>query len=176
MKESEDMRIEPVDGAPISLKKVSDHLTATADTKNKSNTYVLVNNMGIGYVNDDPHMANITIREREIQADYFLSLNLPMPTYLRPYLEYMYEDDGQDIDALYKYASSNDELKQIIGLIQLFGGSLNMARKAKKGVKLYVEEPETRMHPKRERRVMGLLEKIKKDYGFKEEENGKEGE
>lgn len=164
MEKNEDLRVEPVDGAPISLKKVSEHLSKTG--KSKTNTYVLIDGSSSGFVNDDPFMANITIEERDKQAEYFLDLNLPLPPYLKKYLEYMYEDDKPNIESMYKYAKTNAELKQLIGLIQLFGGSLNMAKKAKKSVKLYVEEPETRMHPKRERRIMMLLEMLKTDYGF----------
>lgn len=165
------MRVEPVDGAPLSLKKISDKLSAEQPTsKNKSNLYVLVDNTTSGFAHDDPHMANITISEREYQADYFLDLKVPLPAYLRPYLEYMYEDDKPDIDAMYKYAKTNAELKQIIGLVQLLGGSLNMAKKARKNIKIFIEEPEARLHPKRERKMMALIEKIRKQYGFEEKE------
>lgn len=164
-KDSDDLRVEPVDGAPISLKKVSDYVGP-----NKELT-VLVDNSSSGFVNDDPTLANVGIQDREDQAMYFLGLNLPMPPYLRKYLEYMYEDDKPDLDAMYKYAKTNKELKQIIGFIQLVGGSLNMARKQSKNVRIYIEEPETRLHPKRERRVMMLLDMLKKDYGF----NGSNG-
>ena len=163
----EDYRIEPVEGAPISLDKVSKLIEKTG--KAKSNLYVLLDNGGSGFVNDSPDLLNVTIEERENQAMYFLSLNLPLPPYLKKYLEYMYEDDKQDIDAMYKYAKTNAELKQIIGIIQLVGGSLNAAKKQNKSVRLYIEEPETRMHPKRERRVISLLEKLKKDYGYNED-------
>jgi len=167
MKEkNEDMRVEPVDGAPISLKKVSDHLSK--ERKAKSNTYVLIDSTASGFMPDDPMMANITIAERETQADYFLGLNLPMPTYLRPYLELMFPDEN--VDNLYKYAKTNGEMRHIIAIVQLFGGSLNIAKKQKKHVKIYLEEPETRMHPKREARMMMLIEKLKKDYGFNETE------
>jgi hypothetical protein len=161
----EDMRVEPVEGAPISLKKVVEHINKTKPADKPDGIYVLVNNLSNGFVNDDANMANITIEEREIQANYFLSLNLPLPPYLEKYLIYMYEDDKPDIKAMYKYASTNPELKQLIGLIQLFGGSLKMAKDMKKSVRLFVEEPESRMHPKRERRIMSLLEKLKTDYG-----------
>lgn len=163
----DDMRVEPVDGAPISLKKVSNHISKTGTAK--SNMYVLVDNSHSGFVNDDPTLANITIQEREDQAMYFLGLNLPLPPYLKKYIELMYKDDSPDVESMYKYAKTNAELKQIIGLIQLVGGSLNMAKKQKKHVRLYIEEPETRLHPKRERIVVSLLEMLKKDYGYNED-------
>lgn len=167
-KDSEDMRVEPVDGAPLSLKKISAHLDKHG--KSKNNLYVLIDGTASGFM-PDPMMANITIADREAQADYFLGLNLPMPAYLRPYFELMFPDEN--VDSLYKYAKTNGEMRHIIAIVQLFGGSLNIARKEKKHVKIYIEEPETRMHPKREARMMMLLEKIKKDYGFEEKEEEK---
>lgn len=169
--EENDMRVEPVDGAPISLEKVSKHISKTGTAK--SNMYVLIDNTNTGFVNDDPTLANVTIQEREDQAMYFIGLNLPLPPYLKKYIEHMYKDDKPDVEAMYKYAKTNPELKQIIGLIQLVGGSLNMAKKMKKSVRLYIEEPETRLHPKRERMVISLLEMLKKDYGYGEEDNSK---
>jgi predicted ATP-dependent endonuclease of OLD family len=68
-------------------------------------------------------------------------------------------------------------MMQLIGMIQLVGGSLNIARKEQKGVRLYIEEPESRMHPKRQAKMVSLLEMLKKDYGFTEtttENDGKE--
>lgn len=163
---NDDMRVEPIDGAPISLKKVSSHLDKTG--KSKDNIYVLIDGSASGFTNDDPHLANVTIEERDKQADYFLSLELPLPPYLKKYLEMAYEGDGVDLEGMYKYAKTNAELKQLIGLIQLVGGSLNIARKQQKSIKLWIEEPETRMHPKRERRIMSLIYALKKDYGFDE--------
>lgn len=160
--EEEDMRVEPVEGAPISLRKVSRH---TESTEIK----VLVDGSGSGFVNDDPTLANITIVEREFQATYFLSLGLPLPAYLKKYIEFMFSDDGSpcNAEAMYKYAATNAELKQIIGMCQLVGGALNMARKADKGIRLFIEQPEAYQHPKRQSRMMSLLMMLKEDYGAK---------
>lgn len=163
-KNIDDVRVEPVDGAPISLAKALDKM------KPQNHITVMVNQSGAGIVNDAPGVMNVTIADREMQADYFFGLNVqPMPEYLRKYLEYMYEDDKQDVEALYKYGSSNGELKHIIAIIQLVGGGIKQATRENKGVRFFVEEPETRMHPKRERRVMGLLEMLRKDFGPKDE-------
>jgi len=164
----DDMRVEPVEGAPISIKKV---VNSKMFTERKDTTLtVLVNNTGIGIVNDDEHTANVTIKDREMQAEYFFGLKIEkMPEYLRKYLEYMYEDDKPDLDSMYKYGSSNGELGHIIAIIQMVGGGLKIAVRENKSVRFFLEEPETRLHPKRERRVIGLLEMLRKDFGPKEE-------
>lgn len=161
--QEEDFRIEPEDGAPISLRKVSRH---TEPTEIK----VLVDGTGSGFVNDDSTLANITIKEREFQADYFISLGLPLPAYLKKYIEYMFEDDGKPCNAesMYKYASTNAELKQIIGMVQLVGGGLNIARKQNKSIRMFIEQPEAHQHPKRQAKMMTLLMKLKEDYGAPE--------
>lgn len=157
-----DYRVEPEEGAPISLKKVSRY---TEPTELK----VLVDGAGSGFVNDDPTLVNVTVVEREFQAMYFIGLGLPLPAYLKKYIEYMFNDDGKpcNAEAMYKYAASNAELKQIIGMCQLVGGALNMARKADKGVRLFIELPEAHQHPKRQSRMMSLLMMLKEDYGAK---------
>ena len=165
MEKENDLRIEPVDGAPISLQKVLD---ANVITPSKDLT-VLLDQTGCGIVNDTVEYANVTIDAREEQAKYFLSLDIPLPEYLKKYLAYMYEDDEVNLEGMYKYASTNPELKQLIGFIQLVGGSLNIARKMNKSVKMFIEEPEARLHPKRERRIVSLLEMLKRDYGFNEQ-------
>ena len=157
-----DMRVEPVEGAPISLRKVGRY---TEPTEIK----ILVDGSASGFVNDDPTLANITVKEREFQADYFISLNLPLPVYLAKYIHFMFDDDGKpcNVEAMYKYASTNPELKQVIGMCQLVGGALNMARKADKGIRLYIEKPEADQHPRRQSRMMSLLMMLKEDYGAK---------
>jgi hypothetical protein len=159
----DDMRVEPVEGAPISLKKVME--------KHPPNQLmVMVNGTGVGIVNDDPHTVNVTIADREMQADYFFGLKIEkMPEYLRKYLEYMFEGEDVNLDAMYKYASTSGELRHIIAIVQLVGGGIKTATREKKGVRFFLEEPETRLHPKRERRIIGLLEMLRKDFGPPEE-------
>lgn len=158
-----DYRTVPEEGAPISLKKVVDNIKI-------DELLVLVDNSASGFVND-ANLVNVTIEEREKQADYFLGLNLPLPPYLKKYLKFVYSiEDDSEMESMYKHANTNVEMKQLIGFIQLIAGSLNLARKMKRGVRIYIEEPETRLHPKRERMIMSLLEEIKKDYGYKTQE------
>ena len=167
-----DCRVEPVEGAPISLQKVVD--STNSETGVSKELRVIVNNTGLGIVNDTADFMNVTAEDRLQQADYFLSLNLPMPPYLKKYIDLMYKGDPS-AEVLYKYAKTNDELKQIIGFIQLVGGALNIGRKNKACIKLYIVEPETKLHPKRQAVVMSLFETLKKDYGFKPETNESTG-
>lgn len=153
---SDDLRIEPVDGAPISLQKVIRQVGG-------QRLVVLTNPTGIGIVNDSDAV-DISIEARIEQANHFFGLNAPFPEYLRPYLDYMYKDDDVDVEALYKYGSTNGELKHIIAMIQLVSYSLREAKKANAGVRLFIEEPETQLHPKRERRIMGMLKMIQDKY------------
>lgn len=62
-------------------------------------------------------------------------------------------------------AASNAGLMQAIGMIQLMAGALNMAKKAGKGIRLYVENPETHMHPEQQCNLADLLVTLLKDYG-----------
>lgn len=84
---TQDFRIEPVQGAPISLKKVASITTGPLS--------VLIDKSSSGFINDDDQLADISIKARDEQADYFFGLDVPFPEYLRPYLEYMYADDPE---------------------------------------------------------------------------------
>ena len=159
---NDDFRVAPEDGAPISLKKVS-NITRGKDLS------VLVDSTCSGFVNDDPSLLSITIADREAQGDYFLGLDTALPPYLKKYLEFMYEGESVNIESMCKYGKTNAELKQIIGMIQLFGGSLNSAKKRNVHIRIWLEEPEARLHPKREARMMSLIYKLRDEYGKKDE-------
>lgn len=167
MNNMEDFRTEPEDGAPISLKKVSKIL------KPSKEIYVLIDSSSSGFVNDDPSLVEVSIQDREEQAMYFLNLDIATPPYLKKYLEFMYAGEKVDIDSMMKHGKTNPELKQIIGLVQLVGGSLNHARKNKVHFRMHIQEPETRMHPKREAKIVSLIEMLKKDYGFNKKDESK---
>ena len=158
MEEDKDCRVVLMEGAPISLKKVSENLETKPYT-------ILVDGSGSGFVNDDPSLLNVTIAEREIQAMYFLNLGLSMPAYLKKYLMMLYKDDEKRIDELYPFAVTNDEMKQCIGMIQLVAGILSAAKKANKGVRLYIEKPETHLHPAKQSAMMSVLVALGKEYG-----------
>jgi len=71
----------------------------------------------------------------------------------------------KDTDADYKflfnkftYGEHDPEFLQLLGLIQLVSGSV------KRGGKIFIDYPETFLHPKRERIVMTMMEEIKRDY------------
>lgn len=59
------MRIEPMDGAPISLKKISDDIAK----KGKSGgTHILIDGSASGFINDDPTLG---------KCDYSRTRNAP---------------------------------------------------------------------------------------------------
>jgi predicted ATP-dependent endonuclease of OLD family len=66
---------------------------------------------------------------------------------------------------LITYCKSNAESRQLIGLCILLAGALNLARKENRFPRIFIEHPETHLHPKMECKLMTLLEQIKKDYG-----------
>jgi len=76
-------------------------------------------------------------------------------------------DNYKTVLSLIKWCEQNKESAQVIGLIQLIGGSLNIARKEGCGIKLYIEHPETSLHPKRQAKFVSMLTKIQEEYGLK---------
>ena len=72
------------------------------------------------------------------------------------------------IKNLITYCESNPESQQVIGLIQLIGGTLSAVKKAKTGIALYILHPETHLHPKKQARFITMFETIREDYGLKQ--------
>jgi predicted ATP-dependent endonuclease of OLD family len=174
-------------GSPISIKKFND----TRSKKDDKTFTVLIENEGLGFSHDDPEFIYITPNDCSEQAIYFLKNGFDpekLPAYLYRYLSLMYQlekqfetnqeyndaiangsfgkedNDYKEVMNKVKYCESNHEAKQIIGLCQLFGGTLNQAKKAKVNVKIFIQEPETYLHPKRERMIMSLFQLIQKEY------------
>jgi len=176
-------------GSPVSIKKFNDSRPKEED---RSRMPVLIDD-GIGIAHDDPDYTYITPEECSAQAVYFLKNGFNpdgLPAYLYRYLAYVFQKDKQfDTNQEYadamnngtldknsdeykeiinkvKYLESNQEAKHIIGFIQLFAGCLNQAKKMNKPAKLFIQEPETNLHPKRAAMLMSLIEMIKKEYEF----------
>lgn len=63
------------------------------------------------------------------------------------------------------YIDHNKEWLQMVGFILLVGGALNIARKEKKGCRIFLVEPETHLHPKRERLIFSVLNHLNTEYG-----------
>ncbi len=66
------------------------------------------------------------------------------------------------------YAKSNTEIMHIIGLVQLIGGALKEAAKQQSCLRIFIEQPETGFHPKRERCLVTILNRLRDEYGFKQ--------
>jgi len=185
-------------GSPVSLKKfLLRHQTAKPMT-------VLLDQTGTGIAHDDEGTIYITPEECSTQALYYsehMFNGVNVPAYLYRYITYMMmegekeymndqelaedfkngtitaeSDSYKQVVNLIKYCKDNPEMQQVMGLIQLIGGSLNIARKADAGIRLYLDRPETSMHPKRQARFMSCLMKLQKEYGFEEEDQKEEKE
>lgn len=130
-----------------------------------------------GIAMDDPDFAYITIQERAEQAKYFRETFFPdkLPDYLLQYLNFFYngtntmptEEQLPQILGLIQYCDTNKEAQQLVGLITLFHDSLLLAKHYKSSVKLFIEEPETLLHPKRVRFVMYVLTVIAEKFDIK---------
>lgn len=175
-------------GSPVSLSKF------LAQEQSPRPLVVLVDGTGLGIAKDSEECLYITPEECAMQTAHFVKERFngrQIPAYLYRYLTYMFIDDSkwyasdkelmEDFNkgiiteesenykyvlGLIKWSGANKEASQVIGLIQLIGGSLSMARKEKSGIKLYLEHPETSLHPKRCSRFMSMLDKIRKEYGL----------
>lgn len=187
MSEKKDISIDGP-GSPISIKKVMKQVEPKPIT-------LFVDGSGCGLAKDDDTLIYITPEECAFQALYYskhLFDGKRVPAYLYRYLAYMFElgkkyetdeelaedfkngvitsesPDYKQIVNLIKYCEHNDEAKQIIGLIQLVAGALNMAKKQMMGVKLYIDKPETSLHPNKQSKIPTLLIELKERYGFDE--------
>lgn len=110
-------------------------------------------------------VVEISPEDRKHQALYFIK-KFPKvyPPYLMKYLKRMYEtEDDIFVQKLLDNTKHNKEMQQIVGLIQLVLGGLRAATKKKAGVRFYLIEPETHLHPKRERFVMTILNEMYED-------------
>ena len=169
------------DKRAISLDKVTKQFSATKPWN------ILVNGTEMG-IRNDANIIEINPTETIVQAEYFLKNIWPdikkqhnrLPRYLSKYLHIIYRDvtDEKDMMDRLDYADDSRELKHVIGLIQLFTGTLSMAKKEKKGCRIYIVEPETHCHPKVQSALMSMLNQISDDYGMtdKEGDNKKEKE
>ena len=179
--------------SPVSLKKFLYHHPTSRPLT------VLIDGTGLGIVKDEEGMLYITPEDCSQQALHYCKTIFDgkrVPAYLYRYLHYMFINNAyhpkynsdQDVANAFinkelteeseeyiqirnmiTYAEHNTELLQVIGLIQLIGGSLNMARKSNSGLRLYLDRPETALHPKRQSSFMSMFEMLRKDYGWKED-------
>lgn len=177
-------------GSPVSFKKF---LLQTQDKLRELT--VLIDGTGSGIAHDDEGTLYIRPEDCSKQAIYYSKNGFDgvrIPAYLYRHLGYMMidgmkeyktdqelvedfengkitkeSDDYKYLCNLITYCEQNPEVQQVIGLIQLISGSLNIARKAKSGLRLYIDRPETALHPERQVKAMNLLMKLKEEYGWK---------
>lgn len=180
--------------SPISLKKF---LHASAKKSNGNQLRVLIDNTGAGISKDDPLTLVMDAEDRIQQARFFRETvfdGKKLPGYLFRYLRFMfintdnqYPDDAtvmkafrsgelnfespdyQAVVNLVRHSGDNREAAQLIGFIQLFAGTVHQAAKESKSIRLFIDHPETDLHPERAARFMSLYYKLLKEYGGREE-------
>lgn len=188
MSGSKDLSVDWV-GSPISLDKFLK--TEYAKFESEQKLTVLIDGSGSGIFNDTKSHITISPEECHKQAKYYSEKvfnGKAIPLYLYRHLCYMmldkeyqtneeiYEDfrtgrvtkDSEhykQLVNLIKYCSANPEAMQVIGLIQLISGCLNIAREHKSKVGLYIQHPEAHLHPKRQSKFMTMFNELLKEYG-----------
>ena len=174
-------------GSPVSLRKFLDN-----HGEGLKPLSVLVDGTGTGIMKDEDSVIYITAQDCAEQALYYsknIFNGVNIPEYLYRYLAFMMldrkyqtkeeliqdmkdgkitaeSDDYKHILNLIKYCEGSAESKQIIGLIQLLAGIMNEAKNAKVNIRIYLEHPETHLHPKRCSRFMSMFHHLNEEYGF----------
>ena len=182
-------------GSPYSLDKVMKEISKN-ETLNELS--VLIENEGRGIMQDSPEMLEITIQGRIEQAAYFREQYTgKIPSHLYRYLHYAFDsayemkypndeslkkafESGElsssseeyiTIDNMIRYSEFNLEAAHLIGFILGFAGIMNLMRKMNKTGRIYIELPETCLHPKRQARFITMFHNIRNEYGPKNEDN-----
>lgn len=175
-------------GSPVSLKKFVDQ------AKDLRKFTLLIDGTGSGIAKDHPEFLYVTPEECSKQSIYYSKERFDgrIPVYLYRYLHYLFIQNGTswtyktDDDVLqaflrkeitntspdYVYLKNliencehNPEAQQCIGFVQIVGGALNIARKNKSGLRLFIDRPETALHPARQSAIMPVILQLEEDYG-----------
>ena len=186
-----------VDGpySPISLKKII--ASGIINPSTEINVFIPGTNEVLGFAADDEETINIMIEDRVMQAHYFIEEIYPtlpkVPAYLFRYIHWMmfdynkmkyatdadyifaienndlelHSEEYEQVHNFIKWGKTNSEATHLIGLVQLIAGALKAAARQKCNVRLFIELIETGFHPKRERSLVVLLNKLKDEYGYK---------
>lgn len=149
----------------ISLRKFRDREEATLRWLN-----VLVDGSGMGIAKDDPRVFNITSQMCHEQAMYSLNTIGKIWSGAEKYMRIFYKDESEagtfDFEKMCRAAKESAELQQIIGMITILASIMNVANKEGKKFPIYLEHPETHLHPKRQSAFVSFMMQITKDYGW----------
>lgn len=203
MEEKQELTVDGSPYAPISLRKFVDYLDKTGQGDKKLVVLIngTGNGMEIDDAPTVNVMIADRIMQTEYFVDSIYPQLERVPAYLYRYIQwFMFDeerhfsemkyptdqsyydaiigglkdtDEYKQIDSFIKWGKSNTEATHCIALIQMIAGSLSAAKKQNSGIRLYIELPETGFHPKRERGLVMLLEKLREEYGPKQKENEK---
>jgi hypothetical protein len=188
MKKYDDISVEGP-GSPISLRKWYENENKDV----LKDTVVLIDSDGVGFEPDGLPCMEVTPQGcKECTEHYidnhFNSKQIPLyilkPFYYMmignfdvykkdvdvPALEkYFGEDEKgkkeyQELLNKIKYAPRSAESSQVLGLIIMLCSGFQMANKSGVPARFYIEHPESHLHPKRESRLMYMINKIREDY------------
>lgn len=173
------------EGSPISLKKfIQGH---QFDGKNFT---VLLDQTSSGFMNDDPGTVTIDEETISMTAIQYLQTfdNKRISFFLVRHLHYMQfgdleiykkdvtqcsdyfskdpkgKEEYEKLLNMITYMKHNKESRHLVGLITCLSGVLNLARKEGKPIKVYLEHPESHLHPQKEARLMSMLYKLYEEY------------
>lgn len=180
----EDLQLDG-EGSPISIKKVMRNITINKDVT------VLVDNSHQGYELDDESYMYITIKQREEATEYYIDNKFnekQISEWMYRYIYYMLygevkyntkedlvaefnsgkltlqSEEFQKISKFIKYSKTNLSSKHIVGLILNLAGILSMCKKKGVPPRVFIELPETGLHPQMQAKLMSLINIIRKDY------------
>lgn len=132
---------------------------------------LLVDGSGNGIAKDEENIFYITSEMCQTQADYNLFTKGKVwngvEKYMKMFFKKEVEDGTFDYEKKLSAAKHSPELKQIIGMITILGSVMNMGNKAGgKRVPIYIEHPETHLHPSRQSAFVTFFFEITKDFGW----------
>ena len=185
-------------GSPISLRKWYENENKDV----LKDTMVLIDHDGLGFEPDGLPCMEVTPQGCKECTEYYVDNHFngkQLPLYILKHFYYMtiggsdiYEK-AKDLPALekyfaedekgkqeyqellnkIKYAKRSAEASQVLGLIIMLCSGFQMANRIGAPARFYIEHPESHLHPKREQRLMYMINKIREDYDhtFKEDQD-----
>jgi hypothetical protein len=181
-------------GSPVSLRKFLEIQPGNGNGQIRA----LLDRTGDGIVMDDPDTNYITTDACKKQAKWFLEnfSRERVPAYAIRHILYMFDDSKgtsykykskeEAIEAIsndpehpdfkfvtnkFKHGDNNVEFLQVLGLLQLLSGTLTTARKLNQGVRVYLEHPDSFLHPGRSAKLMYMLKEVMKEFGGSNDTN-----
>jgi len=175
-------------GSPVSLKKVLKSPSIQLRELNvfvTNDTHIVKDAEDVSYITADmckeqalyfldtffkgkliPHYAFHHIlylfseRNRDVYKEYPDSISVKLSV-----ISKKLTDDSEDYKFVlnkFTYGREDPEFLQCLGMIQLIGSYLKLGAQ-----RIYIEHPETHLHPKRQSKFMTMMQNIRKEYECK---------